>query len=431
MRNRRSLICKWFYCVVLLSGVISSCSSFQIDITPPPGETQEEEIPVISQPTQTPAQPAAALSRDELGSEVVVVNVIDHTGGLLSDQGLEVDLEGYEDFELVYQDGKVLSSDNRVILEDVPLLEGRIYFASISYGGAIYRSEIVELGAETTLLELTIHIYETTASAEGLVIDRVHLLADFPSPDIVQIVEIYIVSNLGDATVVSANPGGPTIVFPLPDDAQSIEFENGVLGQRYLQTKDGFGDTVSIPPGSGVYQVLVYYQLPTRRNGVDFSQEMRYPVQAVILMVPAGEATLKGSTLEDLGIQAIADGSVQMYASAAISRGDTLDFRLSIESESILSQTDGVGFLSRGVLFGASVLGGGVIGFGVWLFIRHRREDRASDGLLNISDEREHILDSIVALDDLNKNGEIEKKAYLKKRQELKDKLAELEKGIE
>jgi len=289
-----------------------------------------------------------------------------------------------------------------VIFEDVPFLEGRVYFASVSYGGAVYQSEVVQLGAETTYLELTIQVYETTTSDESLVIDRLHLLADFPSPDYIQIVEIYIMSNLGDATVVSAIPGEATVSFPLPADAESIEFENGALGQRYLQTEDGFGDTAGIPPGSGVYQVLVYYKLPVKRNRLTFSQEMRYPVQAVIVMVPAGEAVLKGSTLEDGGIQAIPDGSVQMYSGAAIGRGESLEFRLTIESSTNTLPTDGSGFLSRGVLIGAGVLGGG-----------------------------EQILDSIIALEDLYKDSEIEEKVYLNKRQELMDKLEALDGGKE
>ncbi|RLD01594.1 MAG: hypothetical protein DRI46_03495 [Chloroflexi bacterium] len=433
MRKSKYLARTWFGSIILISFFISGCSSLQIDVTPPPADTQAEQIPATPRPTRTPApevsQSAATLSPDELGSDVIVVTVVDQTGGVLLEQGLEVELAGYEEYELVYEDAEVLTSDARVIFEDAPFSEGRVYFASVSYGGAIYRSEIVELGADTTFLELTIRIYETTTSDESLVIDRVHLLADFPSPDYVQFVEIYIVSNLGDATVVSANPGEATISFPLPADAESVEFEDGALGQRYLQTEDGFGDTVGIPPGSGVYQVLVYYQLPVRRNRLDFSQDMRYPVQAVIAMVPAGEAVLKGSTLEDRGIQAIPDGSVQMYAGAAMERGDSLEFRLSIESSSNTLPNDGSGFLSQGVLIGAGVLGAVVFVIGGWLFLRQRRENLELDGDSNTSDAREQIMDSIIALEDLFMNGEIEEKAYLKKRQELRDKLKALAGG--
>jgi hypothetical protein len=413
---RRSLkINRWFGLMLTISFVFTGCSSLEYDITPPPTDTlanQTQATPTFTQPpAQEAAQPEATLTAEELEENLIIVNVIDQTGGLLIDQGLEVELAGFEEFELVYEDGLPLTSSARVIFTDAPFLEGRVYFASISLGGAIYRSEIVELGADTDLLELTIQIYETTTSDENLVVDRIHLLADFPT----------------SATVVAENPGEASISFPLPEGAESIEFENGALGQRYLRTEDGFGDTVSIPPGSGVYQVLVYYQLPLRRNRIDFSQEMRYPVQAIVVMTPAGEAALKGSSLEDQGTQAIPDGSVQIYSGAGLERGETLEFRLTKESDSLTLPTDGTEFISREMIIGAGAFGGVVFLIGLWLFVRRRQEDLALDELPSESESVDQILDSIIALEDLYQEGEITEEDYNKKRQDLKDKLAVLE----
>jgi hypothetical protein len=414
--------------IVLISVIISGCGSFQVDITPEPDEVDNTATP---QPTLAPTEPPATLSPDELGSEAIVVTVIDQTGGALLEQGLVVELAGYEDFELVYEDAVNLSSRNQVVFKDVPLPAGRVYFASISLSGAVYRSEIVEVDPETSLLELTIPVFDTTTNAEGLIIDRVHLLVDFPAPGFAQVVEIFIMSNVGDATVVSANPGDATVSFPLPEGAESIEFENGALGQRYLETEDGFGDTVSIPPGSGVYQVLVYYTLPVQRNKINFSQEMNYPVQAVVVMTPAGEAVIKGSTLEDGGVQAIPNGSVQLYSGAALARGESLDFRLTIESGDNTLPADGTGFLSQGVILGLGLLGGVIFAVGVWLFLRQRGANLEQGEEVSLGEDREQILDSIIALEDLYQDGEIEEKDYLKKRQEYKEKLETLDEGEE
>ena len=130
-----------------------------------------------------------------------------------------------------------------------------------------------------------------------LSIDRIHVLLDFLEPDQVHIGEIYILSNFGAATVVAETAGLPTVSFPLPEGALSIEFENGILGERYLKTEDGFGDTVSIPPGSGVYQVLVYYTLPYQRNKLDYSHLVPYSVGAVVVMTPVNQVMVKGNTL--------------------------------------------------------------------------------------------------------------------------------------
>jgi hypothetical protein len=424
-------VIKWLGLLLAVSIIASGCSSLDFDITPPPTDVQVDQVPATPGPTQTAvleAPPLApTLSPGELEGNNIVVNVVDQTGGALLEQELAVELAGFEEFELVYEDAEILTSGARVIFSDAPFQEGRVYFASISLGGAIYRSEIVELGAETDLLELTIQIYETTSSDENLVIDRIHLLADFPSPDSAQIVEIYIVSNLGDATVVAENPGEASISFPLPSGAESIEFENGALGQRYLRTEDGFGDTVSIPPGSGEYQVLVYYKLPIQRNRINFSQEMPYPVRALTVMTPADEAVLKGSSLEDQGVQAIPDGYVQIYSGAELAKGETLDFRLTVVSETPALPTDGTEILPRGLVIGAGVLGGMIFLVGMGLFLRRRREDLSLDADPAPAENLEQILDSIIALEDLYQEGEITEKDYLKKRQDLKGKLKALE----
>lgn len=427
MKSRRDLVRLGLIYLLAVGFLSSACDALQVDITPPPGEIQSDPAEdLTAQPSPTLPQPPATLSPEEIGDSAIVVNVIDQTGGFLLDQGLQVELAGYEDFELVYQDAIPLNSNTQVVFNEVPLPEGRVYFASIELSGAIYRSEIVELSPETSLLELTIQIFETTTNTDGLSIDRVHLLIDFPSPDLAQIVEIYIMSNLGDATVVAANPGDVSVSFPLPEDAESIEFENGALGQRYLKTDDGFGDTVSIPPGSGVYQVLVYYQVPINRNRIDFSQQFNYPVQAVVVMTPAGEAVIKGSDLEDGGVQSIPNGSVQLYSGSSFGRGESLKFRLTVESSgSSVTGTDSQ-FLSQELVIGAGLTGVVVFLVGIWLFLRQRGGDRVVDEEITGSAEKDLILDSIIALEDLYQEGEIKEEEYQKKRQEYKDRLAAL-----
>ncbi len=63
---------------------------------------------------------------------------------------------------------------------------------------------------------------------------------------------------------------------------------------------------------------------------------------------------------------------------------------------------------------------------GVWLLIRQRSQVIEDDIFEANSIDRENILDSIIALEDLYQEDEITKKAYLKKRQEFKDQLDSL-----
>ena len=189
---------------------------------------------------------------------MVNVFIQDQTGGQLLEDDPVVVLEGYDQFERQFLDELPLDGEGFIQFTDVPFPAGRVYFASIDFGGAVYRSQIFLVEEGQVSLDLQVEIFNTTTDQSGLIIDRVHVLVDFTRPDVADFVEIYIFSNLGSSTIVPASPGGISVEFPLPAGAVGIGFEDGNLGQRYLKTEDGFGDTVSIPPGSGIYPVSVY-----------------------------------------------------------------------------------------------------------------------------------------------------------------------------
>ena len=434
MREYHNSIILRFVFVLLVSLVLTGCLSLADDITPPPDNSGAEPLPPTSQPTLEPIQevPPTIESQpdDNPDSGIVNVYILDHTEGLLMEENPSVQLEGYDQFELVFEESLPISPDGFVQFNGISFPEGRVYFASIIYGGAVYRSQIVFIETEQTSLDLQVEIYNTTTEQAGLIIDRIHVLVDFTQPDVTEIIEIYILSNLGDATIVPEVPGEISVEFPLPAGAIGIGFEDGNLGERYLKTDDGFGDTVSIPPGSGIYQVSVYYSLPYENNRLDFEQKFNYPVGAVVVMLPAGDVNVKGSTLEDMGVQSIPSGEVQIYAGQSIAREEVLQFRLSgkpsldTPSGEIPSSSSPQLDRDSWIIYGGGGLGLILLIGGFWLFIRNQRQDiETPDGKEDSVHSQEEILDSIIALDDLFANGEIPETAYNRKRKQLKDEL--------
>lgn len=408
---------------VFFSLVLGGCLTLAEDVTPPPGEPQST-MPAAAATATIPAEPDSQTENTpaptvSAGAGSVVVEVQDQTGGVLLDSGLEISLEGYDQFEQVFQDILTVPADGKVTFQEVPFEPGRVFFASVPYGGAIYRSEVVQVDQETSL-NLQLQIFETTTDPIGLQIDRLHVLVEFPQPGMAQVTEIFILSNLGDKTIVSGGPDVPSAEFPLPENAGSVQFEDGALGQRFLLTDTGFGDTVSIPPGSGVYQVLVYYNLPYQGRRLDFEQVMNYPLNAAVVMLPAGSATLAGSNLEDLGVQSLPEAEVQLYSSQPIQRGETLEFQLKESSR------DGAGVFSGNqvLIVVAGLLGILMIGTGIFLFFRNKKRfSEIPPEPEQESPSQEEILDSILALEDLFKQGEISQKSFESKRAELKDQL--------
>jgi hypothetical protein len=228
-------------------------------------------------------------------------------------------------------------------------------------------------------------------------------------------------------TLVGEEFGKPIVSFPLPDGAGSIEFDDGLLGERYLKTEDGFGDTLSIPPGEGVYQVVVYYTLPYPRYKLDFIQRMNYPTEALVVMTPPEGVKIKGSTLEDLGTQSIPNGAVQVYLGDAVSGGEQIQFRISGAPETIRGAGPPPTIQFPNYLIGIALFGVLLFAAGVFLFIKNRRIGSLEGEGEDPSEIKNRILDSIIALEDLYNTGEIPEDVFQKKRQEYKDQLKEID----
>ena len=414
---------------VIITSFLGGCLSLAEDVTPIPGESQPtSSIQGTDLPTLEPTQEPDVVEEPEVdlvtGDSIVNVFLVDQTSEGLLEQDLQIRLEGYDGFELVFEQSLPITNTNPVQFGEIDLTPGRVYFASLAYGGAVYRSEIVQISPDQTFLDLELIVYDTTTDQSALVIDRLHILFDFLETGSVRVVEIYIISNLGDSTVVPGSDSGISVEFPLPDGAFGIEFEDGSLGQRYRETRTGFGDTVSIPPGSGVYPLSVIYQLPYTKNKLDFNQVFDLPVGAVILMTPADGFKLKGATVEDQGLQAMPSGEVQIYSASSIPAGETLEFRISGKPGNGLVPEPSMITTSQLIIYGAGGAGVLLLASGIWLFLRNQRQ--IEDEEIDTYDNKEEILDSIIALDDLFSAGEISEGDYKRKRSQLKSQLKSL-----
>ena len=433
MKSRSQKSSRVIPIILLVGGILlGACSNLAGDVLPP----QEMEIKEVRQntplPTQTEVPEEISTQGDENTDQTtgeVYVEIIDHTGGDLSAHEIEIRLEGYDEFEKAFEETLTLPEDGLVIFNQVPLLTGRVFFASVPYGGAVYRSAIHQVGPETTEIVLQVGLFETTTDASGIMVDRVHVLVDYLDPEFIQISEIVILSNLGDKTLVAKNPDQPVLAFPLPENATDIQFENGTLGQRFIKTEDGFGDTVSVPPGTGVYQVLVYFRLPFQGTKLDYSQIMNYPVSAVVAMTPAGGLKIKGDFFQDLGLQSIPSEDVQVYSGGGIGKGERLEFRITGSQPSLINKPIAGTLALNPYIIIVGVLGIGLILAGLILLIRNQRTRIGDRDTTFDEDEKNQILDSIIALEDLYNEGEISENDFQRKRQELKDKLEALVQG--
>ncbi len=338
---------------------------------------------------------------------------------------LTITLEGYDDFEQVITATTSLQSDNTFLFEDVEIQEGRIFVAYTQYSGATYASDVAVAPSQNASLELPIIIYDTTTDPSVIKCDRLHLFFDLVDENTLRVVQLYIMSNTSNKTLVAAQPGQPTVRFKLPVGSSNLQFQDSVLGERYISTPDGFGDTASIRPGAGNYQVLFSFTMPYHRK-LDLVQPISLPIDALVVLVPEGSLKVRSALLRDEG-QRNAEGTIyHLYSGGSLLAGEEL--RLSISG-----QPGAGGFsLSSGsresLTVGLIVFGLALIFAGVWFYRYTRLEEleEEEEQALNAPESADSVIDAIIALDDLYQSGELPEEAYLQRRAELKAQLKAL-----
>lgn len=404
--------------------------------TPEGTAASSQSATAASQTTPEPGEtPAPGITTTEVLSSTSVLGsisgVVTNSSGGDIPSGLAVTLHGFDQMQTAITETTTLKDDGSFVFQDVPMPSGRVFLTTVEFDGSTYGSDIATVVSDTTSLDMPIIVYETTDDTSSLSVDRLHLFFEFSDPDTMQVIELYIISNNGDKTVIAPVKGDPTITFKLPKGATNLEFQDGELGGRYVQTEDGFGDTAAIRPGSGSYQVLFAFEMPYNKK-LDLAQPLDLPTNAVVILVPAGNISVKGDNLQDGGVRPVQGVDYQTYNGGALNAGAVLNLSVtgnpagSSSALTVGSKTD--------LLVGVGALGFVLIATGVFLFLRNRNNQFTEDDLADeavpsipeTTENAETVMDAILALDDLYRAGELPEEAYRKRRAELKERLKEL-----
>ncbi len=398
-------------------------------------QTQPGESLAVEQPLQREQDKVEQSTAEQGGAEAVFDKITifgrveNATPGGSIPAGLQVVVTAYEGMTPALEATGDVAVEGTYRVEEVPFSTDYVYFAQVQANGLAFNSEILH-GADVTgpEMELPIQIYDTTTDTSGLRADRLHIFFDFSQAGILQVVNLYIISNPGGEVVVAPDAEQPVVRFSLPEGATNLQFQDGELGGRYVKTDDGFGDRMAISPGSGQHQVLFAYSLPYDRK-LSLKMPVSLPVDAAIVMIPPADVSLKSDQLMDAGQRNVQGMEFQVYQTAAsLPAGSELSMALS-------GRTNMAGTTTRSnsinsLLVGAGILGAVLIGAGVWLYRQRMSQeafddDEEVDGDEEIVESSEALLDAIVALDDLHASGELPETAYQERRAELKARLAE------
>lgn len=390
--------------------------------------SQVSETPTVApEQEQTEQSELAATPEVETTMEAEAISVIGTVYGTLlnpSDamlnNSIEVTLLGFDHMNVVLTQTATVSADGTYAFENVEMPEGRIFLTTIDYGGITYGSEVATVEPEITEIELPIEIFETSTDLSSLTTDRLHFFFEFLGPEIVRVVELYIVSNPTQQTIVAPDGSLAVLSFTLPKGASNLEIQDGRIGERFVQTDDGFADTSPIRPGMGNYQILFSYEMPYSRK-LELVRPMQLATNAVVILAPENGLEIKGETLQDAGTRDVQGTLYRLFNGSSLPAGEELKITITgrMVGETLNNTT--------GILVGLGALGVALVLAGIWLYRRNKKlvdlESDVEEEQEVTEETAETIMDAILTLDDLYQADQLPEDAYLQRRAELKARL--------
>jgi mono/diheme cytochrome c family protein len=377
----------------------------------------------------TPVEAAAVPEANPSAERTITVRgSITSMGGEIVPEGLTVTLFGFAGMDQVSETSTVSAADGSYEFKDVQVNEDMAYMVTVDKGGTSFNSDILhsaDVMGDT--VELPVTIFESTSDASSLNADRLHIFFDFSQADVVQVVELFIVTNPSGMLVVPVSDSQPALAFTLPAGAANLQFDGGSLGDRFVAMEGGFGDLSPIQPEPQQHQVLFSYELPYPRK-LDLNIPLPMDVSAAVVMLPPGMIKLESDQLMAAGERDVQGMTFQLFTASNLPAGSNLQINLSGKVDS--SSPSASGNLS-GLIIGLGAFGLVLVGAGLWFFQQRRAPvEEVEDETIPVADETEDdLLDAILALDDLYKAGNLPVEAYQQRRAELKDRLRMLHEG--
>jgi hypothetical protein len=279
-----------------------------------------------------------------------------------------------------------------------------------------YFSEGVHASEGESDLVLPVTIYEATGDPSQVRVERLHILFDPAVDDQVEVTQVWVLSNRGDKTFVSAEVSD-LMEIHLPQGFENLTFFGDDTAQgRFVVTDLGFVDRGPIKPAEAT-ELVFGFSLPYERR-MAFKQTMTLPVDAITILMPESGPAVQGEGLSDEGVRDMGGVPMRNYALGSLSSGDTLALNLSVSPISV-----GSGSSLNGVLIGAGALGLVVVALGLWRYRSSGAESRTGERRelpVEVIPDREALLRAIAALDDEFEAGQIPEDEYHQRREELK-----------
>lgn len=390
-----------------------------------------QATPVAALVTETPI--AAETSTGEGTQESAflpgasrISGTLDNLTGAALPSDLKITLRGFEHGadttagpEEILTLETTVNPDGSYLFENIEFPENRIYLTEVKVAGLTYQSEFLVIKPDMTEFAMApLEIYATTEDYSVLKVDALQYYFDYANETDVQILAVYSITNPTDKAVIIKIETANEIPFiKMPEGISGIGYETSQDSAKFLSTDDGF----AMPPTTDKPYGLIALASIAKDKKITIKQLVVLPVDEVMMLVPAG-VVVEGENLVDNGPHDFQGGTFNMYTANSVDAGESFSFALSGQPGNTAVNPDIT--QNQNLLIGIGALGIAFIIAGIWLYMRGGKSNKE-----NLDDDEDEygdtdsILDSIVALDDLHREGKLSDDVYKKRRAELKNSL--------
>jgi hypothetical protein len=333
--------------------------------------------------------------------------------------GIEVQLIGIDGQALALTESTSTDTVGEFTFDNLEIVPDRIFGAYAEYHGVEYFSEGQHFSDDEKLIDLLVIVYEATPDTRTVHVDRLHLMFDFTVEGLVDVMEVWVISNQGNQTVAPLE-GQEGIEFILPSGFSDLRFFNEMTSEaRFLITDRGFFDRGPLRPVEGT-ELVFTFTLPFKRR-LEFAQPMSFPVGTTTILMPENGPKVDANGLQDLGVGDVGGTRRQTYNLGPISAGEAIELRLSGGPSTSGGEVTQIGLIIGAALFGMALIVGGV-----WWFRIRVREGSQELAVEGIPSDREELLRALADMDDSFEAGRVPEDEYRRRRQTLKQQIIDL-----
>ncbi len=259
--------------------------------------------------------------------DVIAGKVINNSFMGSSVEGSKVSLYGKDlNKEFLIQE-QLLGEDGFFEFNDLQISPVARYFVSVEFLGVFYVEEVVNDDGSWPE-EILINVYETTSNEDVIEALSASILFSGVNKDLnrISVMEIVRLSNSSQLTYIPGDGPMDLIRFGLPEGANSLNVDSGIVGADFIQVDKGFALVAKIPPGE--HEIAYTYFLNYQDARLDFTHSLRYGAGILRILIHEDDGNIDSREFDSPQLTDIGGQNYFVVESKEIPKGQNISVNI-------------------------------------------------------------------------------------------------------